>query len=233
MTLSRLSPLILAAVLLSGANAAAQTDTRVPDGTRYVASWEGRTYYWIGCSAWRSLKPADLRFFKDREAAIAAGLRASRSQGCDGPGGDTPTAAPGECVVSRIVDGDTFHCTSGEKIRLLLIDAPESGQGDAGLRAKLALEEMAPTGARVRLEYDAQSTDRYGRTLAHVHAGTVWVNRAMVRRGYALVTVYPPNVRHVETLRAAADSARTEGVGLWGRGGFGCSPVDFRAKRCR
>lgn len=61
---------------------------------------------------------------------------------------------------------------------------------------------------------------------------SVWVNRAIVRWGYALITVYPPNVRGVEALRAAADSARFEAVGLWRIGGFECSPTDHRRGRC-
>ena len=202
----------------------------VPPDAEYVASSRGRVYYWVGCSAWTRLKESNLRFFESREDAEAAGYTPSRSRGCAGP--PPASTTPESCVVARIVDGDTFACQSGVRVRLLLIDAPETSQDSYGLRAKLALEELAPTGSRVGLEYDVQPRDRYGRVLAHVFMDSVWVNRAMARRGYALISVYPPNVRGVEVLRAAADSARTEEVGLWRIGGFECAPADHRRGRC-
>jgi endonuclease YncB( thermonuclease family) len=144
-----------------------------------------------------------------------------------------PEADLPACVVRRVIDGDTLVCEPGERIRLLLIDAPEMGQGPFGLRARLALEELAPVGATLRLELDAQERDRYGRILAYLHgADGTFINRELVRRGYAVVAVYPPNVRHVELLRAAADSARAERRGLWETSAFECRPADFRAGRC-
>ena len=32
--------------------------------------------------------------------------------------------APRDCTVSRIVDGDTFECREGIRVRLLTVDAP-------------------------------------------------------------------------------------------------------------
>lgn len=219
----------LFAVAACSTGAAAQVE--VPESARYVASSQGRVYYWVGCSAWRRLKPANLRFFRSREQAREAGYTPSRSRGCAGPE-DAAVRTPDRCVVDRVIDGDTFVCASGVRVRLLLIDAPERSQADYGLRASLALEELVPAGSPVRLRYDVARTDRYGRALAHVYADSLWVNRALVRRGYALVAVYPPNVRGVETLRAAADSARAESVGLWRIGGFECPPADRRRGRC-
>lgn len=218
--------LALLVVMPSGACGQVQ----VPPEAEYVASSRGRVYYWVGCSAWTRLKESNLRFFESRQQAEAAGYTPSRSRGCAGP--PPASATPRSCTISRIVDGDTFACQSGVRVRLLLIDAPETSQGSYGLRSKLALEELAPAGSHVALRYDVQPLDRYGRVLAQVFMDSVWVNRAMVRRGYALISVYPPNVQGVEALRAAADSARTEEVGLWGIGGFECAPADHRRGRC-
>lgn len=44
-----------------------------------------------------------------------------------------------DCTVSRVVDGDTFHCTSGLKIRVAGINAPDRGEhGYADARNALA-----------------------------------------------------------------------------------------------
>lgn len=210
----------------------AGAQTQVPADAAFVASSQGRVYYWVGCSAWTGLKKSNLRFFKTKQAAENAGYTPSRSRGCAGPetSGD---AAPDQCLVARIIDGDTFTCASGTRVRLLLIDAPETSQGSLGLRSKLALQEMVTEGSPVRLRYDVQKMDRYGRALAHVYSNGSWVNHALVRNGYAIVSVYPPNVRGVESLRAAADSARQEEAGLWRLNGFTCTPAEHRRRECR
>jgi micrococcal nuclease len=136
------------------------------------------------------------------------------------------------CRITRIVDGDTVDCDA-QRIRLLLIDTPERNQPPFGAQAAAALAQLLPVGSTVRLEYDVRRTDRYGRTLAYLHTeGGVFVNEALVRAGYAVPVVYPPNVRHVERIRAAAEQAKAARAGLWSVDGFACPPRDARAGRC-
>lgn len=158
--------------------------------------------------------------------AAAVGDAAARFEGRTGGAGE-PT-----CIVERVIDGDTFVCAGGERVRLLLIDAPEMDQPPFGASSKSAAEDLLPVGAVARLELDVDPRDRFGRLLAYAWVDSTLVNRALVRRGMAVVAVYPPNVRHVEAFRAASDSARAEGAGLWGRSGFECLPADHRADRC-
>lgn len=151
-------------------------------------------------------------------------------------GSDRAPPAPGgraECAIGRVVDGDSFVCADGRRVRLLLIDAPELGQRPYGDSARAAARRLLRTGARVRLDVDVQPLDRYGRLLAYVWADSVFVNRELVRRGMAVVLVVPPNVREAAPLRAAADSARAERRGLWSGSAFECRPRDYRARRCR
>lgn len=237
-------PVLLMMVMALGASfapvTAQQQPPTPPADARYAASSQGRVYYWIGCThRWGRLKASNIIFFRSADAAEAAGYTPSRSAGCGrqpisrAPGDPAGVRPPGgRCVVQRVTDGDTVVC-SGHRIRLLLIDAPEMAQSDLGLRSRLALEELLPVGDTARVELDIQERDRYGRVLAYLYTtdGT-FVNRALVRRGYAVVSVYPPNVRHVERLRAAADSARSEAAGLWRRGGFQCLPSEHRRGQC-
>ena len=138
-----------------------------------------------------------------------------------------------ECVVSRITDGDTFRCTTGKRVRLLLIDAPERDQGPFGAVATRGLSGMMRPGDSVSLELDVEERDRYGRTLAYVYLrdGRM-VNEEMARIGLVLVSVYPPNVKHVERIRAAVAEARIGRRGLWSTNAFECAPVDNRRGRC-
>lgn len=227
---------------------------RVPEGAHFVASSQGRVYYWVGCSAWRGLMPRNLVWFEGREEARDRGYRPSRSQGCAGPADprllevepvpratDSADAKPiippamhaGTCVLARIVDGDTVACDDGRRIRLLLIDAPEMDQGPFGRVARRVLEELAPVGTRVMLERDVEAFDRYGRTLAYLHlADGRIVNEELLRAGVAVVSVYPPNVQHVDRFRRAVEEAREAGRGLWATEAFECLPADHRAGRC-
>lgn len=118
-------------------------------------------------------------------------------------------------------------------MRLIGIDSPEREQGPAFGAARDALRRLAPPGAEVALEHDVAPRDQYGRALAYVWVGDTLVNERLVEDGWAVLYTVPPNVRHVERLRAAQARARAAGAGLWGTGGFDCLPTDFRRGRCR
>jgi micrococcal nuclease len=128
--------------------------------------------------------------------------------------------ASGEATVARVNDGDTLTLVSGERVRLVQIDAPELGEGECYAReARHELERLAPPRARVELESDPRldDRDRFGRLLRYVHAGSVNVNVELVRRGAAT-----PYFRsgdegvHADDLLDAAADARRDGLGMWG-----------------
>lgn len=136
------------------------------------------------------------------------------------------------CEVGRIVDGDTFYCADGRKIRLIGIDSPELRQGAAGREARDALRRLLAPGRPVRLEGDVAPRDRWGRTLAYVWSGGGLVNEAMVRQGWAVLLTVPPNVKYARRLERAQKEARAEGAGLWATGGFDCPPASYRRREC-
>ena len=137
------------------------------------------------------------------------------------------------CILRSVTDGDTIRCEDGTRVRLLLIDTPEMDQGEFGRLARQHLTNLVTPGERLPLEYDVERTDRYGRTLAYVYTPSgAMVNRAMARAGYALAVVYPPNVKYIEQIRAAVDSARADAAGLWAVSAFACTPAEHRADRC-
>jgi hypothetical protein len=53
------------------------------------------------------------------------------------------------------------HLRGGSRIRLLIADAPEAGQGPYADSATLLLKRLMPVGSSVRLEFDVQVRDRY------------------------------------------------------------------------
>jgi micrococcal nuclease len=121
--------------------------------------------------------------------------------------------------VERIVDGDTLVLAGGKRVRLVQIDAPESGEECYAATSAHELSRLAPPGVRVRLEADPHldAVDRYGRLLRYVHAGSTNVNLALVRRGAATPWFYGGDRgRYAERLLAATMFARAQRRGLWG-----------------
>lgn len=141
-------------------------------------------------------------------------------------------SGPPPCVVARVVDGDTFYCRDGRKVRLIGVDSPEMAQGSPGRAAREGLRRMLHAGRTVRLELDLTPTDRYGRLLAWVWDGGTLVNEALVRQGWAMLYTVPPNVKYVERLTRAQKKARAERAGLWNGTTFDCPPSRFRRGEC-
>jgi len=128
-------------------------------------------------------------------------------------------------TITRVIDGDTFVVTfkngTDEKVRLIGVNAPESRNSgrmkkqEFGTESKEFLVKFLK-GKKVRIEYDVQKNDKYGRTLAYVYLedGT-FLNEYLVKHGYAQVATYPPNVKHKDLFIAAQRYARENQTGLW------------------
>jgi micrococcal nuclease len=142
--------------------------------------------------------------------------------GGDEEGGELPRSV--EARITRVVDGDTVEARVGgetEDIRYIGVDTPESVKPDTPVEC-YALEashfnERLVEGETVRLDFDAERRDTYGRLLAYVHLGDRFVNAELVRRGYATTLTIAPNTRHAELFDRLADQASRDARGLWGR----------------
>jgi micrococcal nuclease len=138
------------------------------------------------------------------------------------------------CRVARVIDGDTFSCTGGRRVRLLSIDAPERDQRPASDSATAALQRLIRRGTEVSLELGRDSTDRYGRTLAFAWLpdGRL-INEELVRGGWVVVYLYDrKNPQHTARLQVVEDSARARRRGLWRTGSILCRPDAFRRGEC-
>ena len=106
-------------------------------------------------------------------------------------------------------------------IRLLNIDTPETKDPNQpveclGPQAADYLAQQLPPGTAVRLEFDAERHDRYGRTLAGVFApnGTL-VNAEIAREGLGIPVHYGTNVKFLPPVEAAYEEARAAKTGLF------------------
>ena len=122
-------------------------------------------------------------------------------------------------LVIRVIDGDTIEIETGEKVRYIGVDTPETKHPRKKVECygKEASEfnKNLVEGRRVRLEKDVSDTDRYGRLLRYVYVGETFVNEHLVSQGYAHTVSFPPDIKYQQVLLQAQKSARENVLGLW------------------
>lgn len=127
----------------------------------------------------------------------------------------TASPKPQKQKVINVVDGDTLKLESGEVVRLIGVDAPETNKECYSLEAAKKLEELT-LNQEIKLEKDVSETDRYQRLLRYIWVGERLINEILVQEGYAKAYPYPPDVKYKNKLAEAENKAKEEGKGLWG-----------------
>jgi micrococcal nuclease len=125
--------------------------------------------------------------------------------------------------VTRVVDGDTIEVRLDgkvEDVRYIGVDTPETVKPGApvdcfGPQAS-AFNHRLVEGRRVKLVFDVQRRDVYGRLLAYVYLGKRFVSAELVRRGLARTLTIPPDDRFAGHLKRLEIAASRAGRGLWG-----------------
>lgn len=140
-----------------------------------------------------------------------------------------------EVSVTKVVDGDTLRCMyNGEeiKVRLNLIDTPESvspnqeDNNEYGEMASNYTKSLLQVGDTIYLQFDKQTTDMYGRTLAYIWLSNqvdvsnpddikeYMINYILIEDGYARVALYN-NDLYYDLFMEAEKEAYARQIGLW------------------
>ncbi len=134
----------------------------------------------------------------------------------------SPDASQTFATVTRVIDGDTVVVEGVGTVRLIGVDTPETVDPREpvqyfGKEASDFTKQLA-TGKRVRLEFDGDRTDRYGRTLAYLYLQpeNLLLNAEIIRQGYGFAYTQFP-FRMIEQFRALELEAREARRGLWAR----------------
>jgi len=142
-----------------------------------------------------------------------------------------PASAAQTGVVEEVVDGDTLRIrTPGSveavTVRLIGIDAPERSHPSLGKEffSDEAAAHLASLclGRTVRMESDAEETDKYDRLLRYVFLPSPdgrLLNEEMLDAGMARAYTWFPFSRK-EAFLSSERRARREGKGLWKDGGM-------------
>lgn len=147
---------------------------------------------------------------------LVFGLCCAFAAGC---GQSESRCGPSSATVVRVVDGDTVELDTGQKVRYLLVDTPEStnGKDDCYGHEAADYNSMLVLDREVHLSYDQECTDRYGRLLAYVEVDGIVVNLRLVEQGYACVLFIAPNGEDRKTEYEDAEfEAKSLDKGMWG-----------------
>ena len=138
-----------------------------------------------------------------------------------------PPALPQVLKVARVIDGDTLKLSTGEEVRLLGVDTPETKQPRKPVQyfGKEATEftRQLAEGKEVQLVFDPANAatghkDRMLKPclLAYVYlADGTFLNAEFIKQGYGFAyTRYP--FMHLEQFRQLEREARGATRGLWG-----------------
>lgn len=158
--------------------------------------------------------------FSARKLLLCMGLTASLVVGttaCTDENSDKGT------VVS-ITDGDTLVASvkgQNQTIRLLNIDTPETKDPNKpveclGAEATDFLAEMLPVGTMIKLMYDVERTDKYGRTLAAVFTPEdKFVSAEIARAGLGDAVQFGKNGKFLPPVAEAQQQARAGARGIF------------------
>src|SRR4030042_4069158 len=116
--------------------------------------------------------------------------------------------------VKRVIDGDTIELANGQIVRYVGVNAPDNGQPfeEEATEANQKLVQ----GKTVTFEYDAYTSDRFGRVLAYAIVGGKNVSIELVRQGLAKVTIYEDRrkLKYQDELLKAQEEGKKKQLGI-------------------
>lgn len=124
--------------------------------------------------------------------------------------------------VRFVYDGDTILLDNEDRVRYLGIDAPEIDhkfhKDDFMAHDARDFNSKLVNGATLRLEYDKQKRDQYGRLLAYVFLKNgEMINDLLVQKGLAYVMSKNGNLKYRDFLLNSQRKAMKKRLGIWSR----------------
>ena len=112
--------------------------------------------------------------------------------------------------VTSVYDGDTFWLKSGDRVRLLGINAPDLGK----CKSEEAREALSKLVLNKIIVLKEEKRDTYGRRMGLVYVDGKLINEEIARQGLAKLN-YDPNSRSVE-IKTAGHEAIQNKLGIFG-----------------
>jgi len=115
--------------------------------------------------------------------------------------------------VVKVVDGDTINLSNGQTIRYIGVDTPE--KGECFYEEATKINQDLVLNQEVEIKTDANNLDRFGRVLAYVWVGDIFVNQELLSLGAGEYFMDTVNLAHQTELVEAAEQGYQAKSGLW------------------
>ncbi len=129
---------------------------------------------------------------------------------------------PRRAVVKRVVDGDTLLLDTGERVRLIGVNTPETKHPDLpvdplGLEASEFVVRRVE-GKTIELRFDREKVDQHQRLLAYVYVDDRFLNEELIREGFSkAVTRFPYSSSQKAIFILAEEEAKKARRRIWNR----------------
>ncbi|MEI6128388.1 MAG: thermonuclease family protein, partial [Pseudomonadota bacterium] len=120
-------------------------------------------------------------------------------------------------VVDKIISGNLIKLAGADnkatRIRYIGVDAPDKGKPFYELcrETNRELVNKKP----IVIKTDVQEVSDDGKRLGYVYTGPMFINAELIKGGYGLVHILPPNIRYKDLLLGLQRDARKNRRGLW------------------
>jgi micrococcal nuclease len=118
-----------------------------------------------------------------------------------------------QLAVKKVYSGERVKISSENKVRYIGVDAP--ADGDFFFEECRQANKKLVDGKQITIEYDARRKDANGDLLGYVYAGDVFVNAQLLKNGFGIVYITPPNQKYADLFISLQKEARKNRRGIW------------------
>lgn len=126
-------------------------------------------------------------------------------------------------ALKKCTDGDTAHFLINgvdKTVRFLAVDTPETVKPGTGVQpygkeASNYTCSLLKKSKSIRLEYESEKTDKYGRVLAWIFVDDKLLQEQLISKGYAKVAYLYGDYKYTNVLKSAEEKAKSSKIGIW------------------
>lgn len=136
--------------------------------------------------------------------------------------------------IRKVIDGDTVILADGSdsRLRYIGIDSPEmltfESPGEPFSEQAKKLNEDLLKGKSIRLEFDREEYDQFGRMLGYVYADDLLINEQLLKQGLAVTLQIEPNTKYTRRFLEAEQFAQKNKRGIWSDIDYFKTPAENR-----
>jgi len=118
-----------------------------------------------------------------------------------------------QLVVKKVLSGELIKLSGEEKVRYIGVDAP--GEENFFFEESRQANKKLVDRKQITIEYDVRRKDGNGDLLGYVYAGDVFVNVQLLKNGFGIAYIVPPNQKYADLFISLQKEARKKRRGIW------------------